>query len=152
MLKHQVSPFFLYNILDFVILRTCNKKVGELRWRAPVPKKPWAPQLLNAQKYGVGCPQFCNLPPFVCPTNTSEDCLTLNVWAPVEPGKYPVLVFIPGGRFEQGTSGTILYDSSILVNSAKIIVVSINYRLGVLGWLYDGKGISGNYGLMVRVH
>jgi para-nitrobenzyl esterase len=64
----------------------------------------------------------------------------------------PVMLFIHGGNFFAGTGGgleySVVYDSQSIVNTTGVIVVTINYRLGLLGFLYDGHGISGNYGLM----
>jgi acetylcholinesterase/cholinesterase len=124
--------------------------VGSLRWATTVPKKPWAPNTLQALNYGHGCPQRCELPPLTCPDTQSEDCLTLNIWTPVEmdPSKLaPVMVFLPGGRFEQGASGSVLYDGSLISNRSGVIMVTSNYRLGVLGWLATTNGLEGNFGL-----
>ncbi len=78
-----------------------------------------------------------------------EDCLSLNVYAPSGARQgLAVLFFIPGGRFEQGASDTYLYDGRFLVQSRQVIVVTINYRLGALGFLYTPGGeAQGNYGI-----
>jgi hypothetical protein len=61
--------------------------------------------------FGAGCPQNCELPPHTCPDVQSEDCLTLNVYTPLPSSTpVPVMVFLPGGRFEQGTASCTLYD------------------------------------------
>lgn len=112
------------------------------------------------------CPQTCALPPGACqPANeTSEDCLFLNVYAPPQPNtttapstvaatapapaKLPVMVWIHGGRFEQGSGGTELYDGALLALAGPCVVVTINYRLGVLGFYTDpDQGITGNYAI-----
>lgn len=59
----------------------------------------------------------------------------------------PVMVFLPGGRFEQGASGSILYDGTLIANRSGVIMVTSNYRLGVLGWLATSNGLGGNFGL-----
>ena len=77
-----------------------------------------------------------------CPKTTSEDCLTLNVYTPIgfsESSKFPVMVYLPGGRFEQGGSGVSLYDGSYIANTSNTILVTLNYRFGVLGYLFSEK-------------
>ncbi|HKP74724.1 MAG TPA: carboxylesterase family protein, partial [Longimicrobiaceae bacterium] len=85
----------------------------------------------------------------------SEDCLFLNVWAP--PGStpadtLPVMVFIHGGAFVTGAGSSPLYDGGYLAAVGKVVVVTLNYRLGPLGFLYLGKsygqGTNGNFGLL----
>ena len=114
--------------------------IGPLRWAAPAPPLPWAgvraaaspgpiaPQLatrLDSVYGGVGAaPQ-------------SEDCLTLNLWTPaIDRARRPVLVFIHGGGFEAGAGSLAGYSGHELVRSGDIVVVTFNYRLGVLGWAY----------------
>ena len=134
--------------------------LGDLRWRPPVPVTPWS-GVRAADKDGPGCPQECLLPALTCPPVTSEDCLYLNVFAPANAtvtssGSAAVLLFIHGGNFIQGYGGGPLYDGSMLVQSHGVVVVSINYRLGALGWLFTGAPPSeeptddlvGNYGLL----
>src|SRR5690242_16588269 len=85
---------------------------------------------------GPSCPQICVLPPGVCPeTVQSEDCLNLDIYVPLNQSSspLPVLVFIPGGAFIQGTASSSLYDPTVLVNTTNVIVVVLNYRIGVLG-------------------
>lgn len=85
-----------------------------------------------------------------CPDTTSEDCLTLNIFTPahMDPSQpAPVMVFLPGGRFEQGSSGSVLYDGSLITNRSGVILVTANYRLGALGWLATSNGLGGNFGL-----
>ena len=119
--------------------------VGDLRWRAPQPAKPW-PGVRVADEDGPGCPQECTLPELTCPPVTAEDCLYLNVFAPpnasARAGGAPVLLFIHGGNFLQGYGGGALYDGTKLVQAHGVVVVSINYRLGALGWLFTGGGAA----------
>ena len=88
---------------------------------------------------------------------TSEDCLTLNIWAPADAFQTPVFVWIHGGALQTGSSKEPLYDGARLAAHG-IVVVSINYRLGVLGFLAHPElsaesplGISGNYGLLDQI-
>ena len=121
---------------------------GALRWKAPQPTS-WS-GLLQADTLPPTCPQPAG--PFGA-ASLSEDCLYLNVYAPIPNGnKLPVMVWIHGGAFKSGTGDA--YDGSALVQNG-VIVVTINYRLGYLGFLanpaLDGEsagGGSGDYGLM----
>ncbi|KAJ9446133.1 cAMP-regulated D2 protein [Diplonema papillatum] len=120
--------------------------VGALRWANPVPNTNMGH--IDAKALDVGCPQECLLPPMTCPPKTSEDCLFLNVFTPTHPAasSLPVLFFIHGGDFFQGYGGGVLYDGSYYANQTNTVFVSINYRLGVLGFL-SGFAYGGNYGL-----
>lgn len=119
--------------------------MDKLRWRAPQPHASWkATEPLDATKFGNHCPQGKS--PFGVPTDT-EDCLYLNVFAPNDDNKHPVMVWIHGGSLYLGESDD--YDPTPLVAQG-VVVVTINYRLGLLGFLSHtalGKP-HGNYGLM----
>ena len=105
--------------------------VGALRWRPPAPAPAWTVPR-DATHRGPACPQ----PEEGVHRDTSEDCLNLNVWVPDgATGKLPVLVWIHGGAFYQGSGGDDLYDGARLARRTQVIVVSINYRLGALGFL-----------------
>jgi para-nitrobenzyl esterase len=120
--------------------------VGALRWRSPEPAERW-PGEREATEYGPMCPQ-------VPLTPVSEDCLSLNVWAP-EPTPAPkaVMVWLHGGAFAVGSNG--LYDGAPLAARGDVVLVAVNYRLGALGFLAHpaltaerpGRGSSGNYGI-----
>lgn len=129
--------------------------VGALRWRAPEPAACWS-GVRDANAFGAACPQ---LDAMGDPTG-QEDCLTLNVWtpeaAPATP--LPVLFFVHGGGFNQGSSAVSVGDVAVYDGRALAargaVVVTVNYRLGALGFLshasLDGEsadGASGNYGL-----
>eukprot|EP00042_Codosiga_hollandica_P048698 m.549261 g.549261 ORF g.549261 m.549261 type:complete len:523 (-) comp57724_c1_seq5:59-1627(-) len=120
--------------------------VGPLRWKQALPAQPWDTPLL-AQQFSAGCPQICTLPPGTCPESYSEDCLYLNIYAPANASNLPVLVFFPGGRYEQGGAGVPLYNGSFLAAAGNAIVVTTNYRLGVLGFLVV-DGLEGNFGVL----
>jgi para-nitrobenzyl esterase len=126
---------------------------GERRWRAPEPAEAWSTPR-EASHFGLPCPQV-DLRDGK-PIEASEDCLTLNVWTPASRPQtpVPVMVYIHGGAFTLGASREELYDGSALAH-AGMVVVSMNYRLGALGFLAHpalGAGTpeqaSGNYGLM----
>eukprot|EP01132_Coremiostelium_polycephalum_P007537 gene7537-9265_t len=122
--------------------------IGNLRWASPVAADSWGNNVYNATFGRDGCPQQCNLPAGVCPYSTSEDCLNLNVYTPNLPegsDLVPVMVFIPGGRFNMGAAYTPLYDGQTFCNQSNVILVTINYRIGVLGFLTTPT-LTGNYG------
>lgn len=131
--------------------------VGELRWQPPQQAPTWGPSILQALYGPPGCMQSCEEPPHVCPTYISEDCLYLNVWTPrlatiTEP--LPVVMWMHGGSFKDGFAGGVdsglVYNGQDMVNNTNVILVTINYRLGIFGFLYagDATNIQGNYGLM----
>jgi para-nitrobenzyl esterase len=117
--------------------------IGPLRWRPP-QASPESSEMRTAYDYGAPCLQP-SLPA------AREDCLTLNVFRPFGvDGPLPVMVFVHGGDFVTGTANDPLFDGARLAQ-AGLIVVTVNYRLGVLGWLAHpalSEGGSGNYGLM----
>ncbi|MDN4985266.1 carboxylesterase family protein [Bradyrhizobium sp. WYCCWR 13022] len=130
-------------VASFKGLAYAAPPVGSLRWRAP-QALPESSEMSMAYDYGAPCLQP-SLPA------AREDCLTLNVFRPFGvDGPLPVMVFVHGGGFVRGTANDPLFDGSRLAQ-AGLIVVTVNYRLGALGWLAhpalldDG---SGNFGLM----
>ncbi|HWA60722.1 MAG TPA: carboxylesterase family protein [Caulobacteraceae bacterium] len=133
--------------------------VGAGRWKPPGPPPRWT-GVRKAIDFGPACLQP-TLPPGALygdsPPRMSEDCLTLNVWTPSEAGKAPVLVWLHGGAMVTGSGGDPVYDGARLAREG-VVVVTVNYRLGVLGWLAHPElsaespdGVSGNYGLMDQV-
>ncbi|MEO8115422.1 MAG: carboxylesterase family protein [Phenylobacterium sp.] len=130
------------------------------RWTPPTPAAKW-PDVRDATRFGPACFQPKALPGSSIyaddPGPMSEDCLSLNVWTPKDARAAPVLVWIHGGSLTTGSSHESLYDGARLA-SRGVVVVSINYRLGVLGYLaHPGLsaesplGISGNYGLLDQI-
>jgi len=131
--------------------------VGELRLRATQPAKAHQ-GILDAYEFGPGCPQKTSGFSGGEVSNTNEDCLTLNIWSPQKPGKYPVMFWIHGGAFAMGASSFELYDGARLSGLKDVVVVSINYRLGALGFLAlpelaaeDPHGSTGNYGILDQI-
>lgn len=104
---------------------------------------PIAPQLPSRLEGVMGTPE---------PLPESEDCLNLTVTAPATPGPTrPVLVWIHGGAYLSGSSGWRCYDAQRLVRETGIVVVSINYRLGMLGYLRAPGIAPGNLGLLDQI-
>lgn len=119
--------------------------VGELRWAGPQPLAPWT-GTFHATDFGPICPQD------TATSGEAEDCLYLNIWTPraaVAHGKHlPVMVFIHGGAFVYGAGSLPDYDGSYLASSGDVVVVTLNYRLGSLGFLASSElGLTGNYGI-----
>ena len=104
--------------------------VGPLRWRAPRPVQSWqVPRA--AVEFGHKCPQTS----FSGEVEGAEDCLFLNVWAPMQADTpRPVMLFIHGGGNHIGESGTPIYRGARFAREQDVVLVSINYRLGPLGW------------------
>jgi para-nitrobenzyl esterase len=134
--------------------------LGDLRWKPPQPVTPWsAPR--DARKLGSACTQAIGMNagageggglPF-----GDEDCLYLNVYTPAAPpaagARWPVMTYLPGGAFVLGAGDN--YDPSRLAIEQNVIVVTVNYRLGALGFLAHPaltaetpSGASGNAGLL----
>jgi para-nitrobenzyl esterase len=117
-------------------IRYARPPVGDLRFRAPQPAGPWS-GVYEAVTFGPSAPQPPPMPgSFVTEgeLRTDEDCLFLNVYTPKADGsRRPVMVWIHGGAYTMG-SGDI-YDGSTLARAGDVVVVTLNYRLGVLGWL-----------------
>jgi len=122
--------------------------VQELRFEAAVEPSKWD-GIRDATNYGPGCPQpACDATGINCPTTQDEDCLYLNVYRPAGPAPeegWPVYVWIHGGAFIAGSGSNQVYPGEAFAENG-IILVTINYRLGALGWLNYGD-IEGNFGL-----
>jgi para-nitrobenzyl esterase len=133
--------------------------VGAARWSAPQAMPDWE-GVREAHDFGPVCMQNARAGESVYSQEIgamSEDCLTLNIWAPKDAQNAPVLVWIHGGALVAGASSEMLYDGARLAEEG-VVVVSINYRLGVLGFLAHAelsaespRGVSGNYGLLDQI-
>ena len=134
---------------EFLGIPYAAPPVGALRWRPPQPAASWS-GVRDTTQFAPHCPQSAS--PFG-EASTSEDCLYLNVFTPSHKqagSHFPVMVWIHGGALVTGESND--YDPTALVEDG-VTVVTINYRLGALGFLAhpalaDARGQSGDYGLM----
>lgn len=113
--------------------------VGARRWLAPEKPTPWT-GVRDVRRFGAVAHQnkvmLSALSAMVIDGEQSEDCLTLNVWTPALDGKpRPVMVWIHGGAFTIGSGSQPLYDGSVLARRGDVVVVTVNYRLGPLGFL-----------------
>jgi len=164
-------------VKDGVLQGSCDEKVaafkgipyaqppvGDLRWKAPQPPKPWT-GVKQVTEFSNSCIQDLQrerLPwtkPFMTQNDMSEDCLYLNVWAPVNASKekLPVYFFIHGGGNTEGSGEIPVYDGRNLASHG-VVVVNLNYRLGFLGFLAhpeltaeSANHASGNYGNMDQI-
>jgi para-nitrobenzyl esterase len=148
--------------------------VGELRWQAPQPPEPRS-QVLVADRFSAvpvqstttfttrALTQVLDIPledTFLNPYPVSEDSLYLNIWRPAGAASadLPVIVYVPGGGFATGSGALPLYDGEALASTGEAVVITINYRLGVLGFLSHPElaaespyGASGNYGILDQI-
>lgn len=134
--------------------------VGPGRFRPPVPAGPWT-GVRDAVTFAPACPQLPQQPEWNIPVaawdlraEMDEDCLHLNLWTPaIDGASRPVLVWIHGGGMEFGAGSQVWFDAGSLARRADAVVVTINYRLGALGWLYldelgeEIESLLGNAGL-----
>ncbi|HMA29991.1 MAG TPA: carboxylesterase family protein [Thermoanaerobaculia bacterium] len=129
--------------------------LGPLRLRPPVAADSWS-WIRDASGFGNICPQLDDSGRVV----GSEDCLVLNVWSPAvpDPAPAPVLFWIHGGGNVEGAGSLAVYDGQAFVEQNGLVVVTLNYRLGALGFLAhpaldaeSARGVSGNYGLLDQV-
>ncbi len=132
--------------------------VGTLRLRDPEPALAWNGPL-DASTFGPACPQqtVALLDVLSEVDQTDEDCLTLNIWAHDDDAPRPVMVWIHGGAFFYGAGSQSFYDGTAVADEG-VVVVSINYRLGALGFLAHedlGAGVGnlgpGNFGLKDQI-
>jgi len=132
--------------------------VGELRWREPQAVRPWT-GVRKAVAFAPACMQTGVSMPGETPPAVSEDCLYLNIWAPTRRAdtRLPVLVWIHGGGYTNGSAAMPLYWGDRLAQKG-VVVVTIAYRLGPLGFLAHAEltgeskhHSSGNYGLMDQI-
>jgi para-nitrobenzyl esterase len=129
---------------------------GSARWRRPEPPAAW-PGVYEADHFGRVAPQPPPVPGMSIPGDpkeSSEDCLSLNVWTPgIDDERRPVMAWIHGGGFTSGSGSSLLYRGDRLARMGDVVVVTINYRLGALGFLAhpslaDDAGGFGNWGLL----
>ncbi len=122
-------------------VRFARPPEGPLRFQPPVAPEPWA-GIQEAIRPGPAAPQYA-LPWFgwlsAAGVPPGEDCLSLNIWTPgLDAGRRPVLVWIHGGGFLVGSGATPVYNGRDLAQRGAVVVVTINYRLGALGYVHLG--------------
>jgi para-nitrobenzyl esterase len=138
--------------------------IGPLRWRPPQPAAHWN-GVRQADQFSAICPQPARtgmsalLPTSYRLGTPNEDCLYLNIWTTARSStdKLPVIVYLPGGGFTAGSGSALIFDGESLAKRG-VVLVTINYRLGALGFLAHPEltkesdhNASGNYGLMDQV-
>lgn len=130
---------------------------GDLRWKPPTPASKWT-GVLDGSKFGPDCVQPAEYPE-LRGAAMSEDCLRVNVWSPAKnpSAQLPVMVWIHGGGFTYGSGSHPSYDGEALARRG-VVVVTLNYRLGLLGFMAhpalsaeSPTHSSGNYGLLDQV-
>jgi para-nitrobenzyl esterase len=160
-----VSGYKNGDISIFKGIPFASPPVGDLRWKAPQPAKSWT-GVLKCEKFSAS-PMQRKPEPFMMwteefitpPENLSEDCLYLNIWTPAKTAKdkLAVFVWIYGGGFSSGSAACAVYDGEEMSKKG-VIFVSINYRVGVFGFLAhpqlsseSAAKVSGNWGLLDQV-
>jgi para-nitrobenzyl esterase len=150
----QLEGVVVDGIASYKGIPFATPPVGDLRWKSPVAAKAWT-GIRKADAYAAGCMQDPGMVKMMgAAANVSEDCLYLNVWTGAKNAgeKRPVMVWIHGGAFVGGMTGTPMFDGTKFAEKG-VVLVSIAYRLGVFGFLAHselsqegGKG-SGTYGI-----
>lgn len=121
-------------VIEFKGIPFAQPPIEELRFQAPIPITS-LPQKFHANQFAPGCTQ--ETLPILNAESTSEDCLYLNIWQKdISNTKKPVMVWIHGGGFATGSASLEPYNGSMLATQGDIIVVNIQYRLGMLGFGY----------------
>jgi para-nitrobenzyl esterase len=152
----QIKGVLADGITSFKGIPFAAPPMGELRWRAPQPVKPWT-DIEQADRFAPACVQDPNaLQAMGAPPAMSEDCLYLNLWTPARSAheRLPVMVWIYGGGFVLGTTSAPTYDGTHLAQKG-VVLVSVAHRVGALGFLADAAlsaesphQSSGNYGML----
>ncbi len=141
----------------FVGIPYARAPIGDLRFRPPQPHPAWT-TVRDTTRPGPACPQHPATDAFVwsrAPFLASEDCLYLNVWTPAGTGaRLPVMLWVHGGSHTSGFGHARIFDGTMLARR-EVVIVTMNYRLGALGFLahpalaaQNSQHSSGNYGLL----
>ncbi|XP_052003658.1 neuroligin-2-like isoform X2 [Xyrauchen texanus] len=169
-IKKELNNEILGPVEQYLGIPYATAPIGDRRFQPPEAPGSWQ-EVRNATQFTPVCPQSVHgvLPEIMLPVwftdsldvaatyiqNQSEDCLYLNVYVPTEDDirdrrKKPVMLFIHGGSYMEGTGN--MFDASVLAAYGNVIVVTMNYRLGVLGFLSTGdQSAKGNYGLLDQI-
>ncbi len=151
----RVSGAEMGGVQSFKGIPYAAPPVGEMRWRAPAPAPGWD-QTRDASSFGPVCVQRAPASSqTLIAARQSEDCLTLNIWRPASAKRAPVMVWIHGGSNRFGSGSEPYYDGRAFARRG-ILLVTINYRLGHLGFfahpaLKDAGGNLINYGLLDQI-
>ncbi|MDO6415284.1 carboxylesterase family protein [Sphingomonas sp. BIUV-7] len=154
-----------HEVARFLGIPFAAAPTGAMRWRAPQPAAAWK-GVRAATGFGASCQQDAPPPngfgPWTHEYNItgpiSEDCLYLNVWTPAKrsTARLPVMVWIHGGGFNSGGASVAIYDAAAMAMRG-VVVISINYRLGIYGFLAHPElagqpgGGNGNFGLLDQI-
>ncbi|KAF8771439.1 Acetylcholinesterase-1 like protein [Argiope bruennichi] len=159
-IEGKVSSDWGTPVKQFLGIPYATPPVGELRFKKPIPIKPWK-NAIKATQNGPACIQYTKSPFmwYDSESGKSEDCLYLNIFTPISAKKgsdLAVIFFIHGGGFTFGSNRKKIYDGSGLVLQGNVIVVTINYRLGLFGFLTsdseDAPGNAGLYDMVMALH
>ena len=151
-----VAGYILSRVANFKGIPYAMPPTGGLRWKPPEPATRWT-QPMDVTRSGFVCPQ--DETRFRVFGRMDEDCLNLNIWVPekADGSPFPVMVWLHGGGFSTGSGSLPPYDGTYFA-SIGIVVVTINYRLNVLGFLAlpelsaeAESRTSGNYGIMDQI-
>jgi para-nitrobenzyl esterase len=157
----QINGAFQDGLYVFKGIPYAAPPLGAFRWLPPQPLRLWN-DIYQAAQFGPIAPQntrvtnFTQKNPILEPQ--SESCLTLNLWTPaLDQAKRPVMVWIHGGAFNRGSSSSPTYSGVVLARRGDIVVVTINYRLGALGFLHLDQpscghlSATGNEGILDQI-
>ncbi|XP_066469165.1 cholinesterase-like [Tiliqua scincoides] len=154
LVKGKRLPVGSRTVTAYLGIPYAEPPLGKLRFQKPIPHQPWS-QILDANDFGNCCNQislkgFPDGEVWTANRPVSEDCLFLNIWVPHPRPRTPapVLVWIHGGGFFTGTASLDLYNGASLAAAEDLIVISVNYRLGILGFLALPPAVPGNMGLL----
>jgi para-nitrobenzyl esterase len=143
-------------LIEFRGIPYAAPPVGNLRWKPPQEPTD-RPVVLQANSFPPQCPQTWPPLPTMPAEKSSEDCLYLNIWSPqpMQGSGRPVMVFFYGGGFQAGSASTPLYASGGLPRATGVVLVTVNYRIGALGFMAypllsaeSEHHVSGNYALL----
>lgn len=136
----KINGMSINGVRSFKGLAYGQSTGGKNRFLPPKPAEGWT-GTFDATAVGAPCHQRnTDYPAWIDPVAASEDCLKLNVWAPEDADKLPVMVWIHGGGFASGSGGLPLYDGAEMARKGGVILVTVNHRLNIYGYTYLGSG------------
>ena len=134
----KLEGFAKDGVLRFNGIPYAKPPIDALRWRPAEAPEPWA-GVRDVSRFGNIAPQVSSAAEALIggtPGEQSEDCLYLNVVTPSLDGKRPVMVYIHGGAYANGSGSSPLYDGGRLARRGDVVVVTLNHRLNIFGYLY----------------